>query len=348
MNLYDMFRRKDKNLLFGGDVSLAKVSVQGEVWRGLHIGTDAWIRIPDVFRFHNFRAWPDFCGWFSHASGQDSIRIRIIQAEGGDVVGERSFFGESQPVFLPWPKGVVGRFDLLVERKGRGKSPVTLAVHRALSRQWLYDHANGTGIEIGPGPQPQILPTDHVNVSYLEQMPPAEWNKLYNGGGKYQVRPELWDNYIVGEASDLPVADNSLDFIFSSHVFEHLANPIGHLARWAKKLVSGGRILSVVPDLGGTKDAIQFPSTLQEWLNEFREEMWLPSEHHYSRHLKCLPGDQKVIAAMARMESIHVHYYNNVNCQILLDFAVRRLGYTSYTIEHTANHKDFHFQLIAA
>lgn len=177
-------------------------------------------------------------------------------------------------------------------------------------------------------------------------MPPAEWNRLYNRGGKYPVRPELWSNYIVGEASNLPVADGSLDFIFGSHVFEHLANPIGHLKRWKQKLAPGGRIICVVPDLAGTKDAVQERGTLEEWRRELDDEVWLPTERHYVRHMR-LPADHEIVReAMNRIELIHVHYYDNINCQILLEYAVNHLGYSEYRIEHTPNHKDFHFILV--
>jgi hypothetical protein len=139
-----------------------------------------------------------------------------------------------------------------VAADGEASGSLFLAIHRALSRRDFVASAKGAGVEIGPGAQPQILPADDVQARYLEQMHPEKWNALYNGGGKYPVRPELWDNYIVGDASNLPCDDGSLDFIFSSHVFEHLSNPIGHLRHW------------VVPDLGGSKDYFQQPSELAE------------------------------------------------------------------------------------
>ena len=204
---------------------------------------------------------------------------------------------------LPWPRDYFGPLDLRAEALGEGKGAIFVANHRALSRQWLFDAAVGTGVEIGRGPQPQILPRDGVNVSYVEQMPPAEWNRLYNRGGKYPVRPELWSNYIVGEASDLPVADGSLDFIFGSHVFEHLANPIGHLQLWKQKLAPGGKVICVVPDLAGTKDAVQERSTLEEWRQELDDEIWLPTERHYVRHLR-LPADHEIIREAMKRDNL--------------------------------------------
>lgn len=356
-----MLRRKDRNLVVSGEIGLAREQRLGETWRGLRIAAGAAFRIPDVRRFVAFRAFPDHCGWMIEASADAPLRISFVRPDTGDVIGTRVYSGDFQPLLLPWPKSFTGQMDLVIEiedaalpsladklsgKARKGSPSAFLANHRALSRRWLIDSAVGRGIEIGPGAQPQILPRDGVDVSYLEQMPPQQWNELYNGGGKYEVRPELWDNYIVGDASNLPVADGSIDFLFSSHVFEHLANPIGHLKHWKTKLAPGGKIICVVPDLGGTKDAVQQRSTMPEWLDEYTRDIWSPTAAHYSRHLHRAPDDPQLVATMERHESIHVHYYDNIGCQILLDHAVEELGYADYIIEHTPNHKDFHFVLI--
>ena len=344
MNLFDMVRRKDPNLQVSGAVAMAKKVYRDDIWRGISLEPGASFTLADIRRFVNFRHFPGHCGWMVDAPHGSEL-IVTITGKDGQVLGERRFAGGFQPIFLPWPHGIQEELGITVAAAGKGKEPTFIANHRALSRQWLYDLCLGKGVEIGPGPQPQILAGEGRQVSYLEQMPPEEWNRLYNGGGKYAVRPDLWENYIVGEASSLPVPDGSLDFIFGSHVFEHLANPIGHLKRWREKLAPGGKVVMVVPDLHGTKDAVQCRSTLAEWIEEDRSDIWLPTVEHYSRHLRREPGDKVVVAQMARMESIHVHYYDNINAQILLDFAVRNLGYRDYVIEHTPNHKDFHFVL---
>jgi SAM-dependent methyltransferase len=346
LNLFDMARRKDPNLRISGEVEMAKKSIGEDLWRGVNVLPGSSFRIPDARRFVSFRAFPAHCGWMVDTPPGTALRVRVESGDDGKVYAERKFEGSFQPLFLPWPKAVTGPVDLVVSSEGSVKVPVFVANHRALSRQWLYDLCTGNGIEIGPGPQPQILPSELVKVSYLEQMPPEEWNRLYNGGGKYPVRPELWDSYIVGEASDLPVPEGSLDFVFGSHVFEHLVNPVGHLARWRGKLAKGGRVICVVPDLAGTKDSIQQRCTLESLLDEFGRDVWVPDTAHYVRHLRRPAQDRSLVAAMQRMESIHVHYYDNINCQLLLDYAVRELGYADYAIEHTPNHKDFHFVLV--
>lgn len=343
-----MARREDVNLELSGDAAMAKRSYPDGIWRGLHLTPGSRFRIPDARRFVSLRHFPAHCGWMVDVPAGARMRIAIISMADQAVLGEQFYEGGSgfQPLILPWPHRLCGMIDLVVSCDGSAQSPAFVANHRMLSRQWLYDLCIGQGIEVGPGPTPQILPGVETEVSYLEQMPAEEWNRLYNGGGKYPVKPELWGNYIVGEASALPVEDESLDFIFGSHVFEHLANPIGHLQRWRRKLAKGGKVVMVVPDLAGTKDSIHHRCSLESMIDEVERDVWLPETAHYSRHLRRATDDTKLIALMERMESIHVHYYDNINCQLLLDFAVRELGYADYVIEHTPNHKDFHFVLV--
>lgn len=351
MNLYELLRRKDDYLATSGEVRIVKTEFQGDTWRGVQLRAGAGFRIRDALRFQTFRAWPDTCGWFAQTPPDMMLRVTLRRHETDEVVGIFEHGPGDCPVRLPWPKFPVGKVDLVVEALGalgpleRG---LTILNHRAISSQWLIDAATGTGVEIGPGANPRILPREGVNVSYVEQMAPEDWNRIYNDAGRYPVRPELWKNYIVGDASNIPVAEGSLDFIFGSHVFEHLANPIGHLKRWATKLAPGGKIICVVPDLAGTRDVIQRRSTMAEWLDEYENDIWEPTVEHYERHLRLERTDRYLVRMMEKRESTHVHYYDNVNCEALLSYAVDKLGFANFVIEHTPNHKDFHFVLFNA
>lgn len=343
-----MARRGDLNLILSGDVTMAKRRYRDGDWRGLELKPGSRFTISDARRFASLRHFPAHCGWMVDIPPDAALRIEVVSREEGTVLSKHIMGAGSglRPVQLPWPKGACGSIDLVISYKGVGSASLFFANHRMLSRQWLYDLCLGRGLEVGPGPIPQILPSDGVEVSYLEQMPAEEWDRLYNRGGKFPSKPELWANYIVGEASDPPVQNGSLDFIFGSHVFEHLANPIGHLERWRSKLAKGGKVIMVIPDLNGTKDSVHHRCSLEAMVDEFQRDIWLPEKAHYVRHLRLGADDKKLAERMARMESIHVHYYDNINCQMLLDYAVRELGYADYVIEHTPNHKDFYFVLV--
>lgn len=349
MNLFETVRRKDKNVVTSGEVVLAEGAVAGERWRGINISGGSNLRILDARRFYSLRGQPDTCGWRIAVPKGLSFEIAFENPQTGQILSRWSQGPTTTPetVRLPWPKMPWAGFDLVLSIKGDPSQHVFLAVCRALSRDWLYQAATGTGIEIGPGPVPQILPKPDVQVSYLEQMPPEEWDRLYNTGDKFPRRPELWSNYVVGDAHNLPVPDNSIDFIFGSHVFEHLANPLGHLERWRRKLRPGGKVLCVIPDLNGTKDALQTPTGPVDWLAEYHAEQWEPTPEQYARYFRKPLESPEVQKALADRFSIHVHFYTNTNCQQLLTYACEQFGYTSFDMEWTPNSKDFHFMLRA-
>lgn len=344
MNLYDMLRRRDTNLTFNGAVSLAEEDIGGDRWRGVHLLAPADLTIVDARRFYSLRSQPDTCGWRVRLPEDSAFEIRFVDPATGASVSHwtHAVASIAEPVRLPWPKIPWSRFDLTLTATGSSPRPVFVGVHRALSRDWLYREATGVGLEIGPGPAPQILPGAAVRVSYVEQMPPAEWDRLYNANDRYPRRPDLWTNYVIGEAHDLPVADNSLDFIFSSHVFEHLANPLGHLEHWFRKLKPGGRMLCVIPDLMGTKDALQKPSGVEEWIEEFQQGCWTPTARHHARFYRQPADSETVMKSLRDRFSVHAHFYTNTNCQELLSLACERIGYSTFDMEWTPNSKDFH------
>jgi SAM-dependent methyltransferase len=56
----------------------------------------------------------------------------------------------------------------------------------------------------------------------------------------------------AGRLEDTP--SDSYDAVLASHVLEHLANPLGALAEWARVVRPGGHVLLIVPHRDGTFD----------------------------------------------------------------------------------------------
>jgi SAM-dependent methyltransferase len=75
------------------------------------------------------------------------------------------------------------------------------------------------------------------------------------GGGNDPLRPldgacRVWDRKQGdGDARYLSgVAEESLDYVYSSHCLEHLPDPIGALKRWIEVVKPAGYLYVVVPD----------------------------------------------------------------------------------------------------
>jgi len=91
---------------------------------------------------------------------------------------------------------------------------------------------NSVGTEIGPGATP--IPGLTPRPIYVD---------CFKAFGTEAV---LADYY--GHAGDLPFKDDSLDYVVSSHVLEHVANPVAALEEWYRVLRPEGIIYVVVPD----------------------------------------------------------------------------------------------------
>jgi SAM-dependent methyltransferase len=121
-----------------------------------------------------------------------------------------------------------------------------------------------TGIEIG-GPSgvfqnanrwPLYAVIGHLDL--LDFAPATIWTAASSGP------PPPIGRRIVGEATAMAeVPPASYDFVFASHVLEHLANPIKGLAEWQRVLKPGGILVLVVPHRDATFDHRRAVTTME-------------------------------------------------------------------------------------
>ncbi|NEQ55181.1 MAG: class I SAM-dependent methyltransferase [Leptolyngbya sp. SIO3F4] len=290
MNLFNMAQREDKNLALSESVKLAKRKIDGELYRGFDLSTEdcPQLRLERVLDWFPFRERTEVTGWaiklLNKTNGNSYLEINLCEKDGNRIASKKVSLGpQLVPITLPTSFTTPNRSQnhyLTLKLTGHERARAFMAVHKVLDRAELINLCQGKGVEIGPGTNPQVLPSKSVDVSYIEQSSPEDWNRLYNDTGKYPVNPKLWSRYQIGEARDLPASNDSLDFIFSSHVFEHLANPIGHLEYWYSKLTEGGIVLAIVPDLAGCKDYVFIPCPMSDFLAEYSIGHMEPSLEH--------------------------------------------------------------------
>jgi SAM-dependent methyltransferase len=71
---------------------------------------------------------------------------------------------------------------------------------------------------------------------------------------------------IEAEAHDLPVDDDSQDYVISSHVFEHLPDPMAALREMIRVIRDGGTLFMIVPLPGALDEDKGRPlATIKEW-----------------------------------------------------------------------------------
>lgn len=344
MNLHYLV--SNKNARFQRSINIVPFHAlqEGKVWRGIQLTIrGSQLHVEAVSECHPFRSRPDSVGWYAAGVGGDSEIETRFQLDGITIGKTRQKISADtlKPVLLPWPVDpLTADVDLLIGCIG--EAPIFVASSFDLDRKALIARCKGKGVELGPGPKPQILPSNEVDVFYIEQYAPAEWKQLYGEHYAVDFNPEYLPRYVLGDAHNIPVEAETLDFIFSSHVFEHLANPLGHLKKWSDALRPGGEVVMVVPDYIGSKDFLADPSSMDEFQLEFKTGSLEPTMKHYKRFAKSRKNDALADKLYKLKSSIHVHFYSNDNMAILVQEAIDLGFFRSYSILHSRNNKDFH------
>jgi len=95
------------------------------------------------------------------------------------------------------------------------------------SRDTLSRHLVGSGIEVGPGSAPFVVPAG-ATVRYVDRLTSDEHAELFPEVplGDF-VEPDVIADLDIEQLAG--VESQSQDFVICSHVLEHLANPLGFL-----------------------------------------------------------------------------------------------------------------------
>lgn len=85
---------------------------------------------------------------------------------------------------------------------------------------------------------------------------------------------------VVAPGDDLPFADDSQDFVFTSHVIEHFPDPIRALLEWQR--VARHYVVCVVPHKERTFDVDRPLTTVEELLERHRTGFRSEEDKHWS------------------------------------------------------------------
>src|SRR5262245_50536001 len=290
MNLPDLIRRSDRAVQVAAGSATPTVLKWEDEPRNvavLEAGTELLLQRADEFLC--LRSLPIDIGWRvwkvengSRNTASLAFIAEIVNAsrpsECNVLFSAGSSVSSAQPILFNWPEWARRGEAFHLRLKNIGSIPVAVDSGVSFnSRGRLLPLLRGKGVEIGPGLNPHILPSDGVDVSYVEAASAEDWVRNYKKTDKPSVAEQnnLWSKYIVGDAQLLSsIPDGSLDFIYSNHVFEHLMNPIGVLESWRRKLTHSGIVVGIVPDCRYTFDLRQHPSTTEDWIRERAAGKW--------------------------------------------------------------------------
>lgn len=196
------------------------------------------------------------------------------------------------------------------------------ALLRWLENGFLRRHIRGRGMELGALWKPFPLSAS-VRVWYVDRLTVEDLSLHYP-----EIKVPLVAPNVVADATSLPVAAASLDFIIVSHLLEHLPFPLKALRNWYEVLRPSGVLLLRVPDKRFTFDVRRARTTLQHLIDEYRNPERFDKNAHYgdwvAHVVGCKPSDprfdQQVEALLRTEYSIHYHVWTDDDVREIVEY----------------------------
>lgn len=357
MNLHDFVKRKDRDFFVeAGHCEAEILNMEDGPRRCLRLSDGARIVLKNAHVFHVFRLRKNNYNWSVliepnwKSVFNRSARFTVSARQNGKsvVLSEVKMGGSSKlNVEFKWPH-IHSEFDIVIETEG---SLILDIGANASARSNLLKLAKGFGIEVGPGLNPAIRPSPNVQVEYIEAMPISTWGEVY------KLKPEnfseleakgLLQLYRLGQASTVEelYPPEALDFIFSSHVIEHLVNPLRIFEIWSSRLRKNGKVLGVIPDFRYCFDLRQSPSQDSDFEREYAKGGFDLEEKHYIRWIQLTSPSSSLESLKTRNYSVHVHNYSPEVFLRFADCLIEKGLYSEIHMETFANNKDFGFILV--
>lgn len=353
MNLPDILRRKDRALeVASGSAEPLDHKADAGRYRAILMAPGTRLRLRGANEFSAFHEFPRDPQWRvmnPEAGRGGGIRVWLTRSgsEPAEALLGEVPDGRESALAFDWPVWAAREpFDLIIEQTGH-RSTILSVGPQIDPRGKIRPLLGGHGVEVGPGLSPWVRPAPGLEVEFVEEKPPEEWQDVYGKGraSTAALTPDVLSRYRVGSAVTLAEWEpESLDFVFSNHVFEHLVNPLQVLENWLGRLKPGGLIVGAVPDARFTFDLRQPFSRREDFLREHSEAGFEKTEEMYLRWCRYTAPYNTPEDLRRRKYSIHVHYYTPLVFRELVGLLSRsQTGRVSLFLDTAPNNKDFGF-----
>jgi len=158
------------------------------------------------------------------------------------------------------------------------------------------------------------------------------WHSLNSEEGYRPDGDRIGDLLVIDSVNLDPIADDSYDAVLSSHVLEHIANPLRALAAWRRVTRPSGHVLMVVPHMAGTFDHRRAVTPLRHMIDDLQLDVGEEDLTHLDESLRLHdrsrdgePGEQETWASRRRSNLtsrlLHHHTFTTPALLALLDHA---------------------------
>lgn len=350
MNIIYLHQKGDPVIQVGGDITTARVAVSGRDYDCFVLPATPGdeIRLKSVLRWYPFSTRPLTTDWLAITGGPAVVDLEVSLIDDAGKICARSISAVGRaPSMVSLPR-LVGPstterdkgMDLIVRNLARDGSAVTLLVGEVDSAKALLAQAVGIGVELLSGRAADLRPSPERSLFYV-----GSPKHIEAAAELLAPNADTWSQPLVGASHDIPVVDGGLDFILASNILHRAVNPLGHLALWRSKLRAGGRVLGILPSLAGGAEYLNAPSTLCGWLAQYETGGFVETQAHHNAFAYARDLNPKSLFRRSYPSSFS--FFTPANVAEMMAFAVEKLGYEGFHIEHVRNGRHIRFGLYA-
>lgn len=179
------------------------------------------------------------------------------------------------------------------------------------------------------------------------------WEGHISGGDTFQFsKSSARGCQYFAEATNLEIIHSEkYDFLLSSHVLEHVANPLKALAEWRRVIRTHGNLILILPDKNNTFDRHRSYTTMAHFFEDFERQVDESDRTHVSEILSMHDHSRDeeaggVLQFRERVDrninnrGLHHHVFS-------LESASMLLRHAGFEILDTAVAKPFHLAILA-
>ena len=143
----------------------------------------------------------------------------------------------------------------------------------------ISKYCKGFGVEIG-GASHQTFKFRAINIDISDHRSVEDC---------YSIEQMKLGNYIkkvdiIANGDNIPLADNSTDFVFSSHVLEHFYDPVSAINEWLRIVKKNKYVVCIIPHKERMFDRDKPCTTIEEFENRHKNynKLFRYPDKHYS------------------------------------------------------------------
>ncbi|MDD1013891.1 class I SAM-dependent methyltransferase [Pseudomonas rubra] len=176
-------------------------------------------------------------------------------------------------------------------------------------------YCQGSGLEIGAGSHNAFYLPDCLNlgpcdgVSFLYPLDLKDFNLYANEQANYETPPARID--ALGDFMDIPYADETFDYLISSHVIEHVPNLFAAYAEASRVVKNEGVFFCIFPKRNADpNDRVRALTTLESMIDAFekRIDMSVMPEYNWRGHYHVF-SMQSMLRAINMINSVGLGHW---------------------------------------